>query len=84
MSKYNNIDSKTLKPIHEGKPFIKNIGVKIIEDNDGDISYLTQDYSEVKDITERELYLSQDKKHLFKCNKTRDLTRLYLRRENKN
>lgn len=66
MNEYNNIDSKTLKPIHEGRPFIKNIGVKTIEDNDIDISYLQQDYNDVEDIKERERYIQEDKDRLEK------------------
>lgn len=68
-TKYFNIDSKKLKPIHEGRPFITNIEVKTIEDNDYDISYLTQSYDDVEDINEREKYINQDKERLdkFRC-----------------
>ena len=63
MSKYNYTD-KTIKPITEGKPFCTEIKIKIMIDDNPDLSYLSQDYHEIEDIIEREKYLSQDKKRL--------------------
>jgi len=63
-NEYNHITEKTIKPVTENKPFVKEMKIIIMCDNSPDLSHLTQGYNDVKNDDERQKYLNQDAERL--------------------